>query len=133
MVFIINWEKNMALSIEKKMETFQWKAYDEKLKISMDILTKIKDKNPQAQQIYDVINERYIIPGKQVPVNIVESIYKDVCVSEDKIEKEKVAEWLSQYNKWQEKLRILKQEEAVKREQDIRDADYLIENIDNLC
>jgi hypothetical protein len=58
----------------------------------MDILTKIKDKNPQAQQIYDVINERYIIPGKQVPVNIVESIYKDVCVSEDKIEKEKVAE-----------------------------------------
>jgi hypothetical protein len=73
-------------NIDQKMKEFQAKPYEERLKISMNIITNLKDRgNTQAQQIYDKISTM-----DRVPENVVDAIYKDFCDSVERIQQEKV-------------------------------------------
>jgi glutamate synthase domain-containing protein 1 len=71
---------------DQKLKEFKSKPYEEKLKISMNIITNLKDRgNAQAQEIYDKISVM-----ERIPDNILEAIYKDFCDSVERIQQEKV-------------------------------------------
>ena len=73
-------------TIEQKMKEFKSRSYDEKLKISMNIITNLKDRgNAQAQEIYDKISIM-----EKIPENVLEAIYKDFCDSIERIQQEKI-------------------------------------------
>ena len=73
-------------SVDQKMKEFQSKSYEERLKISMNIITNLKDRgNAQAQEIYDSI-----VQMEKIPDEVVNAIYKDFCDSVDRLEQEKV-------------------------------------------
>ena len=73
-------------SVDQKMKEFQSKSYEEKLQISMNIITNLKDRgNAQAQEIYDSI-----VQMEKIPEEVVNAIYKDFCDSVNRLEQEKV-------------------------------------------
>ena len=73
-------------SVDQKMKEFQSKSYEERLKISMNIITNLKDRgNAQASEIYDSI-----VQMEKIPDEVVNAIYKDFCDSVDRLEQEKV-------------------------------------------
>lgn len=73
-------------TVNQKMKDFQSKSYDERLKISMNIITNLKDRgNTQAQEIYDRISQM-----ENIPEAVVDAIYKDFCDSIERIQQNKV-------------------------------------------
>jgi hypothetical protein len=73
-------------TVDQKMKDFKSKPYDERLKISMNIVTNLKDRgNTQAQQIYDRISQM-----ENIPDAVVDAIYKDFCDSVERIQQDKV-------------------------------------------
>ena len=73
-------------SVAQKMKEFQSKSYEERLKISMNIIENLKDRgNVQAQEIYDSI-----VQMEKIPEEVVNAIYKDFCDSVDRLEQEKI-------------------------------------------
>ena len=101
-------------TIDKKMEEFQSKPYEERLKISMNIITNLKDRgNTQAQEIYDKISQM-----NRIPENVVEAIYKDFCSSVERIQQDKVHWELHQFNKVQIYMQRLRDEEQRQREEE---------------
>ncbi len=72
--------------VAQKMKEFQSKSYEERLKISMNIIENLKDRgNVQAQEIYDSI-----VQMEKIPEEVVNAIYKDFCDSVDRLEQEKI-------------------------------------------
>lgn len=99
-------------TIEQKMRDFQAESYEEKLKISMNIITNLKDRwNVQAQQIYDKISQM-----DHIPETVVDAIYKDFCDSVERIKQEKI-EWdlhkFAQAKEFMQKLREKEEEERL--------------------
>ena len=73
-------------TVDQKMKEFKSRPYDEKLKISMNIIVNLKDRgNVQAQEIYDKISIM-----EKIPENVLEAIYKDFCDSIERIQPEKI-------------------------------------------
>lgn len=73
-------------TVEQKMKEFQSRSYDERLNISMNIITNLKDRgNVQAQEIYDRISN-----SSRISEKVIDAIYKDFCDSVERIQKEKV-------------------------------------------
>ena len=73
-------------TVEQKMKEFLSKTYEERLKISMNIITNLKDRgNVQAQEIFEKISKM-----DKVPENVINAIYKDFCDSVERIQQEKV-------------------------------------------
>ncbi len=76
------------VNTNQKMKDFQSKSYDERLKISMNIITNLKNRwNAQAQHIFDIVSRI-----DKVPESLLDSIYKDFCDSIERIQQEKL-EW----------------------------------------
>jgi len=73
-------------TVTQKMQEFKSKSYEERLKISMNIIENLKDRgNSQAQEIYDSIEQM-----EKIPEEVVNAIYKDFCDSVDRLEQEKI-------------------------------------------
>ena len=71
---------------DQKLKEFQSKSYEERLKISMNIIENLKDRgNIQAKEIYDSI-----VQMKKIPEEVINAIYKDFCDSVDRLEQEKI-------------------------------------------
>ncbi len=100
------------MAAAEKMKIFTQKSYDEKLQISMNIITNLKDRgNEQAQQIFDRISVM-----DKIPERVLDAIYQDFCDSIDRIEQEKVQDDLHKFNKAWIYLQKLRDEEAKIRE-----------------
>lgn len=114
------------VGVDKKIKEFQLKSYDEKLKISMNIITNLKDRgNTQAQYIFDRISKM-----DKVPDAVLDSIYKDFCDSIERIQQDKVQWELHQFDKAQQYLQRLREEERLQREKE--NCDALLEWLDGL-
>lgn len=113
-------------TVEQKMKDFMWKSYEEKLKISMNIITNLKDRgNTQAQQIYDRISVM-----ERIPENILEAIYKDFCDSVERIQQEKIKWELHNFDKAKDYMQKLREREAQERKAE--DCDCLLDWLDDL-
>lgn len=89
------------------MKDFQSESYEEKLKISMNIITNLKDRwNAQAQQIYDKISKM-----DKVPEPVVDAIYKDFCTSVERINQDKVNEGARKFDEMKQYMQNLRQQE----------------------
>lgn len=123
--FIFFVQNHMA-TIDQKMKEFQSKSYEEKLKISMNIITNLKDRgNTQAQEIYDRISVM-----EKIPENVVDAIYKDFCDSVERIQQEKVQWELHQFDKAKEYMQKLREEEKRQREEE--NCEWLLDWLDDL-
>lgn len=113
----------MTTSVEQKMKEFQSKPYDERLKISMNIITNLKDRwNSQAQEIFDIVSNM-----DEVPENLVNAIYKDFCDSVERIQQERLQWELAQFDKSKEYMQKLREMEAQERAEE--NADSLLEDL----
>ena len=113
-------------TVEQKMKEFKSKLYDEKLKVSMNIITNLKDRwNVQAQEIYDKISKM-----DKVPESVVEAIYKDFCDSVERIQQEKIDWELHNFDKVKDYMKILRKKEAQERRDE--NCDSLLDWIDDL-
>lgn len=102
------------MSDNSKIEEFKKLSYDEKLKISMNIIVNLKDRgNTQAKDIFD-----YISTLEKVPKRIVESIYKDFEDSIERIKWERIQSDLHKFSKSEEYIHQLKEREAQERAQE---------------
>lgn len=111
---------------EQKLKEFQSKSYDEKLKISMNIITNLKDRgNVQAQQIYDRISVM-----ERIPENVLDAIYKDFCDSVERIQQEKIKWELHNFDKAKDFMQKLREKEAKERQEE--NCDCLLEWLDDL-
>lgn len=111
---------------EQKLKEFQSKPYEEKLKISMNIITNLKDRwNSQAQEIYNRISVM-----ERIPENILDAIYKDFCDSVERIQQEKIQWELHNFNKAKDYMQKLREKEAHEREEE--NCDNLLEGLDDL-
>lgn len=111
------------VSVEQKMKEFQSKSYDERLKISMNIITNLKDRwNTQAQEIFDIISKM-----DKIPENLIDSIYKDFCDSVERIQQEKLQWELTQFDKSKDYMQRLRDREN--RERACEDVDSLLEGL----
>ena len=113
-------------TVAQKMKEFQKKPYDEKLKISMNIITNLKDRgNVQAQEIYDRISVM-----ERIPENVLDAIYKDFCDSVERIQQEKIKWELHNFDKAKNYMQKLREREAQEREEE--NCDCLLEWLDDL-
>ena len=113
-------------TVAQKMKEFQSKPYDEKLKISMNIITNLKDRwNVQAQQIFDRISVM-----EKIPENILDAIYKDFCDSVERIQQEKIQWELHNFNKAKDYMQKLREKEAQQRAEE--NCDDLLSWLDDL-
>lgn len=111
---------------DQKMKEFQSKSYDERLKISMNIITNLKDRgNTQAQEIYDRISVM-----DKIPEAVVDAIYKDFCDSVERIEQDKIQWELHQFDKAKAYMQRLKDEEKTQRESE--NCEALLDWLDDL-
>ena len=123
--YIANFILKMA-TVEQKMKDFMWKSYEEKLKISMNIIANLKDRgNTQAQEIYDRISVM-----EKIPENILDAIYKDFCDSVERIQQEKIQWELHKFDQAKDYMQKLREKEAKEREQE--NCDTLLEWLDDL-
>lgn len=98
-------------TVEQKMKAFLSKSYDERLKISMNIITNLKDRgNVQAQEIFERISKM-----ERIPESVVNAIYKDFCDSVERIQQEKIKWELHNFNKAKDYMQKLRAEEAQSR------------------
>lgn len=110
-------------SVEQKMKEFQSLSYDERLKISMNIITNLKDRwNTQAQEIFDIISKM-----DKMPENLIDSIYKDFCDSVERVQQERVQWELAQFDKSKDYMQKLREREAKEREWE--DVDSLLDDL----
>lgn len=99
-------------SVDQKMKEFQSQSYEERLKISMNIITNLKERgNVQAQEIYDSIAQM-----EKIPEEVVNAIYKDFCDSVDRLEQEKVQWQLHQFDEVKAYMQNLRDEEKAQKE-----------------
>lgn len=113
-------------TVNQKMKDFQSKSYDERLKISMNIITNLKDRgNTQAQQIYDRISQM-----ENIPEAVVDAIYKDFCDSIERIQQDRVQWELHQFDKAQAYIQRLRAEEKAQRESE--NCEALLDWLDDL-
>jgi len=111
---------------DQKMKEFQSKPYEERLKISMNIITNLKDRgNTQAQEIYDRISVM-----DKIPEAVVDAIYKDFCDSVDRIQQDKIQWELHQFDKAKAYMQKLRDEEKAQREAE--DCESLLNWIEDL-
>lgn len=97
-----------------KIEEFIQLSYDEKLKISMNIIVNLKDRgNAQAKDIFD-----YISTIEKIPEHILETIYTDFEDSIEKIKGEKIQSDLHKFSKSEEYIHQLKEREFQERVQE---------------
>ena len=123
--FYSNKNKKMT-TVAQKLKEFQWKSYDEKLKISMNIITNLKDRwNKQAQEIYNRISVM-----ERIPENVLDAIYKDFCDSVERIQQEKIKWELHNFDKAKDYMKKLREREAQERQEE--DCDCLLDWIDDL-
>jgi len=109
--------------IDQKMNDFQSKPYEERLKISMNIITNLKDRgNAQAQEIFDIVSGM-----DKVPDNLVNAIYKDFCDSVERVKQERIQWELAQFDKSKDYMQKLREREAQERAWE--DADLLLEGL----
>jgi len=72
-------------TIDQKMESFQSKPYEDRLKISMNIISNLKNRdNKEAQEIYDKLSQM-----ENIPETVINAIYKDFCDSINRIRQQK--------------------------------------------
>lgn len=101
-------------TVEQKLKEFKSKPYEERLKISMNIITNLKDRgNTQAQEIYDKIS---VI--ERIPDNILEAIYKDFCDSIERIQQEKIQWELHNFDKAKDYMQKLREKEEQERQEE---------------
>ena len=113
-------------TVDQKMKEFKSRPYDEKLKISMNIIVNLKDRgNVQAQEIYDKISIM-----EKIPENVLEAIYKDFCDSIERIQQEKIQWELHSFDKAKDYMQKLREKEAQDREE--QNCDRLLEWLDDL-
>ena len=113
-------------TVEQKMKEFQSKPYEERLKISMNIITNLKDRgNLQAQEIYEKISNM-----ERIPDSIVNAIYKDFCDSVEHIQQEKIKWELHKFDKAKDYMQKLREKESKEREEE--NCDCLLEGLDDL-
>lgn len=113
-------------SVDQKMKEFQSKSYEERLKISMNIIENLKDRgNVQAQEIYDSI-----VQMEKIPEEVVNAIYKDFCDSVDRLEQEKVQWQLHQFEEVKTYMQKLRDEEKAQRESE--NVESLLDWLDGL-
>lgn len=106
------WKTKLMASVAQKMKGFQSKSYEERLKISMNIIENLKDRgNVQAQEIYDSI-----VQMEKIPEEVVNAIYKDFCDSVDRLEQEKIQWQLHQFDEVKAYMQKLRDDEKVQRE-----------------
>ena len=106
------WKTKLMASVAQKMKEFQSKSYEERLKISMNIIENLKDRgNVQAQEIYDSI-----VQMEKIPEEVVNAIYKDFCDSVDRLEQEKIQWQLHQFDEVKAYMQKLRDDEKVQRE-----------------
>lgn len=99
-------------SVDQKMKEFQSQSYEERLKISMNIITNLKERgNAQAQEIYDSIAQM-----EKIPEEVVNAIYKDFCDSVDRLEQDKVQWQLHHFDEVKVYMQKLRDEENAQRE-----------------
>lgn len=113
-------------TVEQKMKAFQSKPYDERLKISMNIITNLKDRwNVQAQEIYERISRM-----DRIPDSVVDAIYKDFCDSVERIQQEKIKGELHKFDKAKDYMKQLREKEEQERQDE--NCDNLLEWLDDL-
>ena len=113
-------------TVEQKLKEFQSKTYEEKLKISMNIITNLKDRgNVQAQEIYDKISVM-----ERIPDNILEAIYKDFCDSIERIQQERIQWELHNFDKVKDYMKILREKEEQEKKEE--NCDSLLDWLDDL-
>lgn len=113
-------------TVTQKMKEFQSKTYDERLKISMNIITNLKDRwNTQAQDIFDRISKM-----DRIPDQVVDAIYKDFCDSIERIQQEKIKWELHNFDKAKDYMQKLREQEAQEREEE--NCDDLLQWLDDL-
>lgn len=106
------WKTKLMASVDQKMKEFQSKSYEERLKISMNIITNLKDRgNAQASEIYDSI-----VQMEKIPDEVVNAIYKDFCDSVDRLEQEKVQWQLHQFDEVKAYMQKLRDQEKAQKE-----------------
>lgn len=109
--------------VDQKMNDFQSKPYEERLKISMNIITNLKDRgNTQAQEIFDIVSGM-----DKVPDNLVNAIYKDFCDSVERVKQEKIQWELAQFDKAKNYMENLRRIEAQERAWE--NADSLLDDL----
>lgn len=120
------WKTKLMTSVDQKMKEFKSKSYGERLKISMNIITNLKDRgNIQAQDIYDKISQMETIPEV-----VVDAIYKDFCDSVDRLEQEKVQWQLHQFDEARSYIQKLRDEEKAQRESE--NTESLLDELEDL-
>jgi len=111
---------------DQKLKEFKSKPYEEKLKISMNIITNLKDRgNAQAQEIYDKISVM-----ERIPDNILEAIYKDFCDSIERIQQERIQWELHNFDKVKDYMKILREKEEQEKKEE--NCDSLLDWLDDL-
>lgn len=107
------------VDINKKLEQYQWMSYEEKLNISMNIISNLKDRgNIQAQEIFDRISNMDIVPNK-----VLDAIYTDFYNSVERIQKEKVSWELHKF----EESKIYIQKIRAKEDEEKEDCDWILD------
>ena len=113
-------------TVEQKMKEFQCKPYYERLKISMNIITNLKDRwNEQAQLIFERVSKM-----DRIPDSVVDAIYKDFCDSVERIQQEKIQWELHNFNKAKDYMQKLREEEAQQRAEE--NCEDLLDWLDDL-
>lgn len=113
-------------TIEQKTKEFQSKTYEEKLQVSMNILTNLKDRgNEQAQLIYNRVSKM-----EKIPEYVLEAVYKDFCDSVERIEQEKIQWELHKFDQAKNYMQKLREKEEQERAEE--DCDSLLDWIDDL-
>ena len=113
-------------TVEQKMKAFQSKPYDERLKISMNIITNLKDRwNVQAQEIYERISKM-----DRIPDSVVDAIYKDFCDSVERIQQEKIRWELHKFDKAKDYMKQIREKEEQDRQDE--NCDNLLDGLDDL-
>ena len=108
------------------MKEFQSKSYDERLKISMNIITNLKDHwNVQAKEIFEKISKM-----DKVPESVVDAIYKDFCDSIERIQQEKIQWELHNFDKVKIYMQRLREKEEKERQEE--NCEDLLSGLDDL-
>jgi hypothetical protein len=114
------------LNIDQKVKEFSSRSYDERLEISMNIITNLKDRwNTQAQELYDKISQM-----EKVPDAVINAIFQDFYDSVERIQRERVQSELHQFSKAWAYMEQLREKERQEREKE--DADWILDMIDDL-
>lgn len=113
-------------TVDQKIQEFKSKSYEERLKISMNIISNLKDRgNIQAQEIYDSISKM-----EQIPEVIVDAIYKDFCDSVERLQQEKIQWQLHQFDAAKIYMQKIRDEEKI--QQEAENPESLLDWIDTL-